>query len=152
MRIFNIEADGTVNLAIFKNGSINEAVTTEIGKIAESGWSSFAIVVDFEELILYGYMMNAQGQYELKAKCDVYIPSGYDNISEWLAAAKKIQWEISNNRIDPELWKAVVPEAERTALEALTGDAYKAELFRLARIYFSIGIDNYEILCGDAIN
>ena len=152
MRIFNVEADGTVNLAIFRKGFINETITTEIGKIAESGWSSFAIVVDLENLVLYGYMMNASGQYELKAKSDVYVPAGYDNIYEWAAVTRKVQWEISNAQINAELWNSVVPEAERAALAALTGDAYKAELFRLARIYFSVGIDNYQIFSGDAIN
>lgn len=152
MRIFNVKPDGTVNLAIFKNGSSNNTITTKIGEIAESGWSSFAVVVDLENLVLYGYMMNASGQYELKAKCDVYVPSGYNNVYEWAAVAKRVQWEISNAQIAPELWNSVVPEAERAALAELTGDAYKAELFRITEKYFSIGIDNYEILSGDAIN
>lgn len=152
MRIFNVEADGTVNLAIFRKGKDNVAITTEIGKIAESGWSSFAVVVDFDNLVLRGYMMNAEGKYELMAKSDVYVPSGYENIGSWLAAAKKIQWEISNNQVSADDWNAIVPEAERAALAELTGDAYKAELFRITEKYFSIGIDNYEILSGDAID
>ena len=152
MRIFNVDADGTVNLAIFKNGSSNNTITTKIGEIAESGWSSFAVVVDLENLVLYGYMMNASGQYELKAKCDVYVPANYDNIYEWAAVAKKIQWEVSNGQVSADDWNATVPETERAALAALTGDAYKAELFRLAKIYFSVGVDNYQIFSGDAIN
>lgn len=152
MRIFNVDADGTVNLAIFKNGSANSTITTKIGEIAESGWSSFAVVVDFDNLVLRGYMMNAEGKYELMAKSDVCVPSNYENISSWIAAAKKIQWEISNDQVSADDWNAIVPEAERAALAELTGDDYKAELFRITEKYFSIGIDNYEILSGDAIN
>jgi hypothetical protein len=152
MRIFNVDADGTVNLAIFRKGKDNVAITTKIGEIAESGWSSFAVVVDLENLVLYGYMMNASGQYELKAKCDVYVPSGYNNVYEWAAVAKKIQWEVANSQVSADDWNAIVPEAERAALAELTGDAYKAELFRITEKYFSIGIDNYEILSGNAID
>ena len=152
MRIFNVKPDGTVNLAIFKNGSSNNTITTKIGEIAESGWSHFAIVVDFDNLVLCGYMMNAEGKYELMAKCDVYVPSGYENIGSWIAAAKKIQWEVSNGQVSADDWNATVPEAERAALAELTGDAYKAELFRITEKYFSIGIDNYEILSGNAID
>ena len=149
MRIFSTEADGTVNLAKFTSGG---TVTTKIGEVAESGWTDFAIVVDLENLLLYGYMKNASGVYELKAVTDVDVPSNYTNAYAWANKVGKIQWEVAHSAVSDDAWNSIVSETERSYLATLSGDEYKTELFRLAKKYFSVGIDNYEILTGNAVD
>ncbi len=152
MRVFNTSADGTVNISIFKNGSVNEVVNTKVGEVAESGWSHFAFVVDLDNLLIHGYMKDASGKWQLKATADVFVPSNYDNIYDWFSAVVKMEWEVSHGEIEQDVWESVVSEEDRDYVENGTDPADRKErMAKIAEKYFSMNIDNYEIFNGFAI-
>ncbi len=152
MRVFNTSADGTVNISIFKNGSVNELVNTKVGEVAESGWSHFAFVVDLDNLLIHGYMKDASGKWQLKATADVFVPSNYDNIYDWYANVVKMEWEVSHGEIEQDVWESVVSAEDRDYVENGTDPADRKErMAKIAEKYFSMNIDNYEIFNGNAI-
>ena len=141
VRVFNTTAEGTVRL--YKSSGTMPVV----GTIAEEGWSHFAIVVDIENLRYYGYMMNEQGVYVKTAETSFKCPSNYVNVYEWIKETKKIQWESSDRDTE---FESTVTEDELAYLKTLSGDARKAELYRLVEYYYGMNVDNYEIHLGNA--